>query len=441
MGLIDLIIGPVYLILFTVLAYLIRPYFTNQRTYKYFLPALWVRRFLGAIMLGILYKFYYSWGDTYSFYSQGMIIREALMHDFSTGLRLLFSNGEMDPNTYFYAERIYWYNSPSEFAIIRIIGALSLFAGGSYIAISLFSAFFSFAGSWLLYRIVENRFPAVSKWLAYAILFVPSTIFWGSGVLKDTLTTGAIGFAFWGANKIVVERKRFSRALIVLLLSCYLIFQLKIYILLCFIPSLFFWWYTENVRSIKSVKTKVILVPILSLVVAISGFFFLDQIASTSYRYNLNSLAEWSYITSYDIRFYTGKDAGSGYDLGVQDGTWQTLIKLAPAAINVSLFRPYIWEVKNPLMLLSAAESFVILLLTLRAFLRFSLAQARRLLKDPMILTFLIFSLTFAFAVGASTYNFGSLSRYKVPLLPFFLASIIIINFYPLNRSVSSKAI
>ena len=70
-------------------------------------------------------------------------------------------------------------------------------------------------------------------------------------------------------------------------------------------------------------------------------------------------------ITAYDIGYYTGRDAGSGYSLGELDGTFGSMIRLSPQAINVSLFRPYLWEVKNPLMLLSALESFLLLSLCL----------------------------------------------------------------------------
>ena len=45
------------------------------------------------------------------------------------------------------------------------------------------------------------------------------------------------------------------------------------------------------------------------------------------------------------------------------------------------------------------------------------------------LLTFsLVFSLFFAFSVGLTTSNFGSLVRYKIPAEPFYIASMIIIN-------------
>src|SRR5690606_41181696 len=94
------------------------------------------------------------------------------------------------------------------------------------------------------------------------------------------------------------------------------------------------------------------------------------------------------------------------------DGSREGILRLAPQAINVALYRPYFWEVDNPLMLLAAMESFVLLVITL-----YVLTQARmlafRYILRPDVLFCLMFALIFAFAVGVSTYNFGTLSRYK----------------------------
>ena len=50
--------------------------------------------------------------------------------------------------------------------------------------------------------------------------------------------------------------------------------------------------------------------------------------------------------------------------------------------------------------------------------------------KDAFLIFSMLFALLFAFAVGVSTYNFGSLMRYQTPLVPFyFIAMVIPIEF------------
>ncbi|MEM9895854.1 MAG: hypothetical protein AAF789_05750 [Bacteroidota bacterium] len=421
MGLKDLFITPIYLVIFTVLAYMIRPYVTNRLTRKYFMPAL-LLRFAGAIMLGVIYQFYYGFGgDTLNFFRQATIIYEAIWQDPSVGFQLLTASaGEYNPETFAASSRIYWYRSSTEYFLIKIIGFLSVFTLNTYTAIALFFAVFSFAGSWLMYKVFQERFPISTKYLSYAILFIPSCIFWGSGVLKDTISLGALGILVWGLNKVVYNRSLDLRALVLLLIAAWLIYSIKVYILLCFIPAAFIWWYFENTHAIKEPLFKALLIPLFLFVAVICGYLLLESVAGTSSKYSLDAIAERAYITSYDIRFYSGKNAGSGYYLGIQDGTWNSLIKLIPSAINVSLFRPYLWEIRNPLMVLSAIEAAIFLILSALLVLNLTTITLRKKLANPLLRMCVIFSLTFAFAVGVSTYNFGSLSRYKIPLLPFY---------------------
>jgi hypothetical protein len=47
--------------------------------------------------------------------------------------------------------------------------------------------------------------------------------------------------------------------------------------------------------------------------------------------------------------------------------------------------------------------------------------------RDPVISSFLIFTILFAFLVGLSTSNFGALVRFKVPLIPVYGAAMVIL--------------
>jgi thioredoxin len=58
-----------------------------------------------------------------------------------------------------------------------------------------------------------------------------------------------------------------------------------------------------------------------------------------------------------------------------------------------------------------------------------------RVVNAPDVVFLLVFSLTFAFAVGVSTFNFGTLVRYKIPLLPYFLIALGLIGSYSNNEA------
>ena len=92
-------------------------------------------------------------------------------------------------------------------------------------------------------------------------------------------------------------------------------------------------------------------------------------------------------------------------------------------------------------MLLSSLESLATLLFTLFVFFRAGLFRAFGLIgSNPIILFCLIFGVAFSFAVGISTYNFGSLVRYKIPMLPFYLSGLIIL-WYHVNEARKTKQV
>ena len=82
------------------------------------------------------------------------------------------------------------------------------------------------------------------------------------------------------------------------------------------------------------------------------------------------------------------------------------------------------------MMMVSGLENLFILLFTLYVHYKVKIIGIFKYFNKNSLLTFsLIFSLFFAFAVGISTSNFGSLVRYRIPLLPFYVSSLIIIRY------------
>ncbi len=417
----DLIITPIYIILLSLIAYFLRPYVTTKETRKYFLPALWVR-FFGAIMLGVIYQFYYAGGDTFNYFTHGSRwIWEAFIEDPILGFKILLEpGGDRVAETYNFTQHIWYYKDPHSFFVVRIAAFLGLFTFHTYSATGLLFAVFSFSGLWAFFSAVIKKYPGNAKWLAIAILFVPSVVFWGSGILKDTITLGALGWVTWACIWIIDLKGIRITYLLVLLLNCYLILSIKSYILICYLPMVFVWLYWKYQSKIRNTVVKIIVGPILLSSFGMAGFLALNQVGQYNEKYALENLAERAAITAYDIRYGWGARTGGdgGYDIGIPDGTIQGMVKLMPQAINVSLFRPYIWEVRNPLMLLAAAESVFVLILTL--YLLIYKRGILNLFNDPFLLFCFLFALLFAFAVGISTANFGTLMRYKIPLMSFY---------------------
>jgi hypothetical protein len=422
----DLIVTPIVVMLVFVAAYIIRPLVTDEINRKYYFPALSTKVF-GAIILGVIYQFYYGGGDTFAYHTHGSRpIWEAFMQSPDLGIDLLFSNGEMEGRNWDITDRIWYYKDQKSFFIIRIAAVLDLITFSSYSATATLFAVIGFIGAWLLFSMFYKKFPDMHPWLAFSCLFVPSVIFWGSGILKDTVTLSFLSIATYCVNRLFIEWRFSLRFFLLLLFAMFVIFSVKVYILMSFLAGALIWIFSKFYFKIQSLALRVLAIPFIILCISVLAYFGINEIVKDDPKYALTNLSETVRTTAYDIRYWTGKDAGSGYSLGDLDGSMESILKLAPAAINVSLFRPYLWEVSNPLMLLSAIESLLNLMLTVYILWKVR-SKIFRYLQIPEVFFCIAFSIIFAFGVGVSTYNFGTLARYKIPLIPFYLMGLGII--------------
>ena len=428
----DLVFTPILLVFILIGAFYIRPLVTDSRNKRYFFPALIVKM-VGAIALGFIYQFYYSGGDTFNYHTYGSrLIWEAFCDSFESGTRLLFS-GE---HVYKYSSRILFFGDDQSYFIVRLAAIFDLITFSSYSATAILFAVLSFIGSWMLFLTFYSQYPSQHYKLAIASFFIPSVIFWGSGILKDTVTLACLGVASWQIYKLFIQQRVRMASVLLLIASLLVIFSIKKFMLQAFLPAAIVWVMTARFYSIRSAMLRFLAVPFSILIIVFSAYFSVLKVGEGDQKYALDKIAQTAKITAYDIGFYTGRDAGSGYSLGELDGSFLGLLKVMPEAINVSLFRPYLWEVKNPLMLLSALESLGFMILCIVIFIK----QKTKVLHaafDPNVIFCLVFSISFAFAVGVSTFNFGTLARYKIPLLPFLLMALLLI----LSKSKSDKKV
>jgi hypothetical protein len=424
----DLLLTPIYLPFIFIAVLVFRRKVCDQTTKKYFLPA-FTAKVIGAISVGLIYQFYYGGGDTFNYFRDTKPIWEAFVDSPLTGLRIIFSDGSYNPDIYEYTRRIYFYVDRYSFQVIRIAAFIGFFTFNTYTLTAIFFAVFSFTGIWSLYQVFYRLYPHLHKEFAIAILFMPSVFFWGSGLLKDTITIGALGWAFYGFYFGLIERKNVFRNLLLLVLSLLLIKSIKVYILLCFLPAAFFWVFLEYRARIRSRALQFFALPFTIAISIPLGYQAIVKITEDNDRYKLENIASTTQVTAQWITQMGVLQGGSVYSLGEFDGTFTGMLTKFPQAVVVSLYRPFLWEVRNPVMLLSAMEAAFFIFMTIMMFREFKLKDLlSKLNSQPILLFSFVFSITFAFAVGVSSYNFGTLVRYKIPMMPFFLCALYILR-------------
>jgi hypothetical protein len=423
----DLFLTPLYLGLYYGLAFAFRKHFTNALTKKYFIPALSVK-FIGAIGLGLIYQFYYGGGDTFNYFNHVKVVYSAFMDSPVAGIKLLLSNGEFDPETSRYASMMEWYRAPTEFFVIKVASFFALFCFNTYTVVGLGFAMLSFSGMWAMYITFLRIFPLAYKKLAIAVFFLPSVFFWGSGLMKDSLCMGALGWVFYGFYHGIIIRRNIPSAVVMGILGAYVIASVKIYILLSFLPPALFWVFNEYNQKIKSSALRLILKPLFIGLGIVVGALGATKLTAGDEKYDIEKIGERSKINNYYLTQQVV--SGSAYNIGEFDGSPSSIVKVAPQAIVVSLFRPFLFEARNPVMLLSALEATLFIYLTASLFYKTGLMKSLRLIAGEPILSFcFIFSIIFAIGVGVNSGNFGTLVRYKIPLMPFYLGALYIMQF------------
>ena len=427
----DLIITPLYLILIYLGAYWYRSRIKDTVLKKYFIPALTVK-IIGAISLGVIYQFYYGFGDTFEYFEQGSIIYDTFYNSPSDGIELIIGSEDFPYSTLKYVKQIRWYYA-KEYFVVRTSGILSILCFNSYSTVAVLFATISFYSIILIYKVFLDKYSSCIKKIAFALFFIPSVFFWGSGITKDTLTLIGLNCLLFSSYFILFKRKINIANILLFIISIYILKNTKIYIFLAFLPSFSIWYFLEINSKIKNKLIKIALLPILIFIGAITTYYGLNTFMEDS-KYSINNISKTVNIASqYHNSISTTKGnvkrghGGSGYGLKEFDGTISGLIELGPQAIIISLYRPFIWEIRNPMMVLSSLESSFLL------FLSFWLIKKNKFrllskMKEPVILFCFSFSIVVALSAGLTSGNFGNLSRYRIPALPFLCIALIIIS-------------
>ncbi|MFL5730156.1 MAG: hypothetical protein ACJ75J_11780 [Cytophagaceae bacterium] len=439
----DLLLTPFYLIIiFAVLLILRSKLVKDPIIRKYFFPAL-VSKIFGALCLGFVYQFYYKGGDTLIYFMGAGHLYQAMYEAPWEAIQLFLSSGnEIIPEAYEYTSVIPFYEDPPTYFIVKLAGICSLFGFHTYAVTAVFFALIAFSGGWAMFLTLYRLYPHLHKQFAISIFFIPSIFFWGSGILKDTITLSALGWIFYAFVNIFIRKVTIKRSFIILGLATYVVLSVKIYILLCFIPAICIWLFSIFSKQIKSSATRAFLRPVLFLGSVILGLMAAEQISSENDKYSFDKIIETSQNTSSYLLSISAEVNGSGYDLGPMDGSIKGFLEKAPAAIWVTMFRPYVWEATKLIIQLSAFESLFFLLLTLTTILKVGIFKVFGVIKNNDYLIFsLVFSITFAFAIGVSTSNFGTLVRYKIPFLPFFISSLFLLRSLAPSKKKSRRTV
>jgi hypothetical protein len=401
--------------------------------YRFYLWGLYAK-IMGGFAFTMIYMFYYKAGDVFSYFASAKVLADLARSEplryfdalFSTNTwpdyYRLFDSSTGYPVNYIFIDDRSW-------LLVKIVSPLAIVAFNSFLLTTALVSTLAYGGCWLLYRTLVRYYPAISGQLAFAVLFFPSSLFWGSGIVKDTFTFTGVCFFVHALDRIFFQKRGGFGAWGLAVLGSLIMLMLKPYVFMVLFPASLLWVMYHRVQRLRNAAVRLLLLPMSALLLFTLSFNVLARLEGRLGKFSLNRALETIIVAQNDMKRST--QYGTNYfDLGAIAPTWESVLGKFPQAVFAGLFRPMLIEVNNITMLLSALENTFLLGFMLLVLLRTRVVFFLSLfLKNPLLQMCYVFAIGYAFMIAVTTPNFGAMVRFKIPLLPLLVSALFITRF------------
>ena len=431
LGFFEYFIWVLYTSIFLVFLYTYKSFYPS-RINDFLLKGALVK-LLGGLAFALVYTYYYKGGDciyyyysinqlTKIFYESPSMYLELLSKDSEQAVAILLENHLF----------IHKASHEESWMLIRLLSPFNILSFNSYLGLTFFTSVISFTSSIFLFKTLDKIIKNKEPMLFYICFLIPSVTFWGGGIMKDTITLASVNILIFLFYNMLYEKKKIFLNILLSIILIFIIANLKAYIILSFIPWIMVTIFFYFINRSKNPLSKALIIPYLGIFVLVFAFYFSKTIIDSSQKYKAEEIE--SRIEGF--KSWHNQLGGSAYDLGELDYSVQGFLKKAPAAINVTLFRPYPWEANNVMALINSLESLILAILTIFIFFATGIRGFfRSSSKNAFVLGALIFCMVFAFVTGITAYNFGALSRFKIPMMTIYV--FVFYYVYLLNKGSS----
>lgn len=359
-------------------------------------------KLVAGICLGLVYHYYYGVGDTLGFFNDAIVLGDFARRDAGGYVQALI-NGTPP------IELVN--NEPRAFFFTALLSVVNFLANDNYWLCSLWFSMFSFVCTWHLVRCLVTEFPSMQIGAVVSFLFLPSVVFWSSGIIKESIAFGGLCLLASTFCKLMNGRKLSWVEYPIILLALWLLLSLKYYWAAVFFPAVFttlivHWTIERRVRGS------------LALGAAWLGTFLVFCWLASFTHPNFYPERFLEVIRQNHAEFVAISAPENLIHFRHEVVSWGDVVWNAPLALFSGLFRPHVFEAHTITGVVSSAENLIIFLLVMAKLWRLRPVSGS---NRVLLLAVLSYTLLLCIFLAMSTPNFGTLSRYRIGFLPFFV--------------------
>lgn len=393
-----------------------RQFISNKIGLKTFiLPFLFLIHVICGIVLSSIYTYYYpnrNLADTFKYFDDSKHLFDLFFNDNSVFWKVFLGLDELGEdvvrelsftNNWFPNSRRTFFNDNR--TVIRLNTLLRFISLGNYYIHLLFFILIGFIGKIFIYHTLKKYLP-ISNYLfwLFAVFLIPSVVFWTSGVLKEGPLFLLLGLIIYYLDKVYCSVKKASNYLILFALI-YLMVFIKFYVVLFMLPAIM--WIVQ-LRLTNINRWKLLIVNILGYLIIIQLWHWIHP------RWSLLTILHAKKI---DFEGLAKIEAANSYiKTYVLDKSLWSFILNIPQGLFHALFQPLFWKCNTFFMWIAFFENSILLIfVAILFFYRQSKSHSHQAIFA------LFYALCFLIITGIITPIAGSLVRYKIPALSFFL--------------------
>lgn len=390
-------------------------------------------KLIAATALWLIYSQHYTErteADTFRYFDDSKVVYESLRESPMDYLKMVSGIRANEPQLKKYYDKMdYWYDAYSPIndnrAIIRLQAVIRLISFGSYHVHMAIICFLSLIGSIAAAKAFGKFHKSFETTIFTLFIIIPSTCFWGSGLMKDSLAVFAIGLTIYQLShfkdKFPDGWQKPTSLLLALGILIFVRFQFALLL------------------------TPFVLGYLISLCVGKSSTWSYFIITSATV---LTGVLVWNLCLDKPLQdslqtkreaFINLAEAEQAHSIFNRDPLKTELpgILIEPLkGLYFSMTQPIELN-KQPLIMISSIENALLLILIF--YLVYRAVRLKTRIKSNFLLFSLLFSISYLMIAGMTTPVAGALVRYKSIVIPFLIGPMLIMSGFKISTNHWSR--